>query len=89
MYEIEKAAKDPNYFRVKQLEIEKARWEKWGGSFPTTLMGATGGMSPNLLLGVSMPEAPATKSTTATAATPPVATTPAEKTSETPAVEKQ
>lgn len=63
MYEIEKAAKDPNYFRVKQLEIEKTRWEKWSGQFPTTLFGATGAMGPNMLLGVSMPDAPTTTAT--------------------------
>jgi hypothetical protein len=52
-YEIAKASKDlKTYLELKQLEIEKARWEKWDGRFPTTLFGA-GGTSPNFLMPVS------------------------------------
>ncbi len=89
MYEIEKAATNPNYFRVKQLEIEKARWEKWGGTFPTTLFGATGGMSPNLLLGVSMPEAAPTTTKAAAPTTTTAPSTTAEKTSAALSSDKQ
>jgi hypothetical protein len=70
-YEIAKAKEDLRaYLELKHLEIEKARWEKWDGRFPTTLFGA-GGTTPNLLLPVTMPEA---SSAPATSSTPAVST---------------
>lgn len=39
-YEIEKAKGDlPTYIKLKQIEIEKAKLEKWDGKYPTTFMG--------------------------------------------------
>ena len=39
-YEIEQAKGDlPTYVKLKQIEIDKARLEKWDGKYPTTFMG--------------------------------------------------
>lgn len=49
-YEIEKAEENKEiYIKLKQIELEKAKLEKWNGAFPTYFMG---GNSPNLLLNV-------------------------------------
>jgi hypothetical protein len=58
VYELESVSKNPNYLRIRQLDIEKARWEKWGGQFPTMLFGATGSMAPNVLLTVPSADQP-------------------------------
>lgn len=53
-YEIEKAKEDlRSYLELKRLEIEKARWEKWDGRFPTTLFGAGAGV-PDLLMPLNL-----------------------------------
>jgi hypothetical protein len=55
-YEIEKANKDlQTYMALKQLEVEKARWEKWDGKFPSTLYGGGAGM-PSLIMPLTPPE---------------------------------
>lgn len=47
-YEIEKAKGDlETYIRLKQIEIEKVKLEKWDGKYPTTFMGSN---HPDLLL---------------------------------------
>lgn len=49
-YEIEKAKEDlSTYLRLKQLELDAKRTEKWDGKFPVYYMG-TAGSSPEMLL---------------------------------------
>ncbi len=51
-YEIQKAKEDlATYLRLKQLELEAKRTEKWDGKFPVYYMG-TAGSTPDLLLQV-------------------------------------
>jgi hypothetical protein len=51
-YEIQKAKEDlATYMRLKQLELEAKRTEKWDGKFPVYYMG-TAGSTPDLLLQV-------------------------------------
>jgi regulator of protease activity HflC (stomatin/prohibitin superfamily) len=51
-YEIEKAeANLQTYLSLKQIEVEKARLEKWNGQYPTFLMG-NGAASPGLMMKV-------------------------------------
>jgi regulator of protease activity HflC (stomatin/prohibitin superfamily) len=41
-YEIEKATQDlETYLRLKQIEIEKSKVEKWSGKFPTVFIGSS------------------------------------------------
>jgi hypothetical protein len=55
-YEIQKAKEDlATYLRLKQLELEAKRTEKWDGKFPVYYMG-TAGSTPDLLL--QMPASP-------------------------------
>ncbi len=69
-YEIEQAKSDlVTYLSLKRLEIEKDRWEKWDGRFPTTLMGS-GSNGPEMMLQVPMPVAGPASSTTAPANKP-------------------
>ncbi len=59
-YEIEKAQSNKElYLGLKQIELEKAKMEKWNGVFPFYYMGSS---SPNMLL--SVPLAPPTSSET-------------------------
>ena len=51
---LNEAQQSPMLYQLKQLEVEKARVEKWDGRYPTWFMGAAGG-SPNLLLQVPPP----------------------------------
>ena len=51
---LNEAQQSPMLLQLKQLEVEKARVEKWDGRYPTWFMGASGG-SPNLLLQVPPP----------------------------------
>lgn len=54
-YEIEKAKNDSAiYIALKQMELTKARLEKWDGKFPVYFMGATGN-TPELLLQIPSP----------------------------------
>ncbi len=74
-YEIEQAKSDlTTYLNLKRLEIEKDRWEKWDGRFPTTLMGS-GSNGPEMMLQVPMPvtgpTSPATAPSTKSAAEAP------------------
>ncbi len=51
-YEIQKAREDlATYLRLKQIELEARRTEKWDGKFPVYYMG-TAGSTPDLLLHV-------------------------------------
>ena len=51
-YEIQKAKEDlATYLRLKQIELEAKRTEKWDGKFPVYYMG-TAGSTPDLLLQV-------------------------------------
>ncbi len=55
-YEIQKAKEDlATYLRLKQIEIDAKRTEKWDGKFPVYYMG-TAGSTPDLLL--QMPVSP-------------------------------
>jgi len=56
---LNEAQQSPMLFQLKQLEVEKARVEKWDGRYPTWFMGASGN-SPNLLLQVPPPGGAAT-----------------------------
>jgi len=51
-YEIEKAQENQEiYLKLKELEIDKTRLERWDGKYPVYFMG-TGGESPSLLMQV-------------------------------------
>ena len=51
-YEITKAKEDlATYLRLKQIELEAKKTEKWDGKFPTYYIGS-GGSTPDLLLQV-------------------------------------
>ena len=57
-YEIEMALeREETYLRLKQLELEEKRLEKWDGHYPTTLMNLGKGDSlPNLILPIPTAE---------------------------------
>jgi len=57
-YEIEKALESEEfYLRLKQLELEEMRLEKWDGHYPTTLMNLGESDSlPNLILPIPTAE---------------------------------
>jgi hypothetical protein len=48
----EKAAKNPIFLKMQQIEVEKARWSKWDGVMPKIVMG--GADAPSMLM--QMPE---------------------------------
>lgn len=53
-YEIGKAKEDSEtYLKLKHIELERAKLEKWDGKFPTYFMG---GANPNLLLQIPEPK---------------------------------
>jgi len=47
----------PQLLAVRQLDLEKARIEKWSGVYPTFFMGGSGSQTPNLM--IQMPAPPA------------------------------
>lgn len=50
------AGKDPLFLRMKELEVESKRIEKWSGDYPSTMMTLGSGDAPNLLLNVDPPK---------------------------------
>jgi len=49
------AASNPVFLKLRMLEIEGSRIDKWDGKYPTYYMGSMGTNGPNLLLSVPTP----------------------------------
>ncbi len=50
-----KAQSNPLYFKIKELEVQRAGYERWNGSVPAFSMGGAGGTSPAMILNMAMP----------------------------------